>query len=51
MPLVNFNRQEEELATVTYFLVANLRIYDYTEKEAFLFVTSLLYYPIILGIP
>lgn len=51
MPLVNFNGQEEESATVTHFLVANLRIHDHTEKEAFLFVTSLSHYPIILGIP
>jgi hypothetical protein len=51
MPLVNFNGQEEESATVTHFLVANLRIHDHTEKEAFLFATHLSHYPIILGIP
>jgi hypothetical protein len=51
MPLVNFNGQEEESATVTHFLVANLRIHDHTEREAFLFVTNLSHYPIILGIP
>jgi hypothetical protein len=51
MPLVNFNGQEDESATVTHFIVATLRIHDHTEKEAFLFVTRLSHYPIILGIP
>jgi len=51
MPLVNFNRQEDESATITHFIVATLRIYDYTKKEAFLFVTRLSHYLIILGIP
>jgi hypothetical protein len=51
IPLINFNGQEEESAIVTHFLVATLRIYDHTENEAFLFMTNLLYYPIILGIP
>ena len=51
MPLLNFNGQEDESATVTHFLVANLRIHDHTERDAFLFVTCLSRYPIILGIP
>jgi hypothetical protein len=51
MPLVNFNGQEDESTTITHFIVANLRIYDHTEREAFLFITYLLHYPIILGIP
>jgi hypothetical protein len=51
MPLVNFNGQEDESATVTHFIVATLRIHDHTEEEAFLFVTHLSHYPIILGIP
>ena len=50
MPLLNFNREGEESATVTYFLVANLRIHNYLEKNAFLFATNLSYYLIILGI-
>ena len=51
MPLLNFNREGEESATVTHFLVINLRIYNHLEKEVFLFTTNLSYYPIILGIP
>lgn len=51
MPLINFNKQEEESTTVTHFLITNLRIYNHIEKEAFLFVISLSHYPIILGIP
>ena len=51
MPLLNFNREGEESATVTHFLVANLRMYNYLEKDAFLFATNLSYYLIILGIP
>jgi hypothetical protein len=50
MPLLNFNREEEESAIVTYFLVANLRINNYLEKNAFLFATNLSYYLIILEI-
>jgi hypothetical protein len=51
MPLLNFNREGEETTTITYFLVANLRINDYLEKNAFLFTTNLSYYLIILEIP
>jgi hypothetical protein len=36
---------------MTHFIVANLRIHDHTKREAFLFVTHLSHYPIILGIP
>ena len=50
MPLLNFNREEEESATVTHFLVANLQMHNYLEKDAFLFATNLSYYLIILGI-
>ena len=51
MPLVNFNREEDNSTTITYFLVTNLRINNYLEKEAFLFATNLFYYLIILGLP
>ena len=51
MPLVNFNREEDNSTTITYFLVTNLRINNYLEKEAFLFATNLSYYLIILGLP
>jgi hypothetical protein len=51
MPLLNFNGEEEESATVTHFVVANLQIHNHLEKDAFLFVTNLSRYPIILGIP
>ena len=51
IPLLNFNREGEEFITITYFLVTNLRIYNYLEKEAFLFTINLFYYLIILGIP
>jgi hypothetical protein len=48
MPLINFNEEENDSATVTHFLVANLRIHNYLEKKAFLFATNLFYYLIIL---
>jgi hypothetical protein len=48
MPLINFNKEEDDSATITYFLVTNLRIHNYLEKEAFLFATNLSYYLIIL---
>ena len=51
IPLFNFNGEGEESTIITYFLVADLRIYNYLEKEAFLFATNLFYYLIILGIP
>ena len=51
MPLVNFNREENNSTTITYFLVTNLRINNYLEKKAFLFTTNLFYYLIILGLP
>lgn len=51
MPLINFNREEDKSATVNYFVVADLRIGNYLDKRQFLFVTTLSYYPIILGIP
>ena len=51
IPLLNFNREGEESITITHFLVADLRIYNYLEKKAFLFTTNLFYYLIILGIP
>jgi hypothetical protein len=51
MPLLNFNREEDESATITYFIVANLRLYNYLDKKAFLFATRLLRYLIILGLP
>ena len=51
MPLLNFNGEGEESTTITHFLVTDLRIYNYLEKEAFLFATNLFYYLIILSIP
>jgi hypothetical protein len=48
MPLINFNREEDDSATVIHFLVANLRIHNHLEKKAFLFATNLFYYLIIL---
>ena len=50
MPLLNFNGEGEESATVTHFLVADLRMHNHLEKDAFLFATNLSYYLIILGI-
>jgi hypothetical protein len=51
MPLVNFNGEEDDSATVTHFLVADLRMNDHLEKNAFLFATNLSHYPMILGLP
>ena len=51
IPLLNFNKEGEKSTTITHFLVADLRIYNYLKKEAFLFTTNLFHYPIILGIP
>jgi hypothetical protein len=51
MPLLNFNGDGEESATVTHFMVANLRLHDHLDKKAFLFATRLSRYPIILGLP
>jgi hypothetical protein len=51
MPLINFNREEDDSATITHFLVINLRIHDHLKKKAFLFTTNLFYYLIILGLP
>ena len=51
MPLLNFNREEEESTTITHFIVANLRLHNYLDKKAFLFTTYLSYYLIILGLP
>jgi hypothetical protein len=51
MPLLNFNGEGDDSATVTHFLVADLRIHDHLEKDAFLFATNLSHYPIILGVP
>ena len=50
MPLLNFNREGEESITIIYFLVADLRIYNYLKKEAFLFTINLFYHLIILDI-
>jgi hypothetical protein len=51
MPLLNFNREEDKLATITHFLVRDLKLYNYIDKKAFLFTTCLLHYLIILGLP
>jgi hypothetical protein len=51
MPLLNFNRDREESATVTHFIVANLRLHNHLDKKAFLFATRLSRYPIILELP
>jgi hypothetical protein len=51
MPLVNFNGDEKESITITYFVIITLRINDYTKLEAFLFITYLSHYLIILGMP
>jgi hypothetical protein len=51
MPLLNFNREEDESATVMHFLVRDLKLHNYLEKRAFLFATRLSRYPIILGLP
>jgi hypothetical protein len=51
MPLLNFNREEDKSATVTHFLVGDLKLHNYVDKKAFLFATCLLYYLIILGLP
>jgi hypothetical protein len=51
MPLLNFNGEEDESATVTHFLVGDLKLHDYLDKKAFLFATCLLRYLIILGLP
>jgi hypothetical protein len=51
MPLLNFNREEDESATVTHFLVKDLKLHNYLDKKAFLFATCLLRYLIILGLP
>jgi hypothetical protein len=51
MPLLNFNREEDESATVTHFIVADLRLHDHLDKKAFLFATRLSRYLIILGLP
>jgi len=45
MSLLNFNGQEDKSATITHFLVANLRIHDHAEQDAFLFATCLSRYP------
>ncbi|KAH0358938.1 hypothetical protein KCU65_g10168, partial [Aureobasidium melanogenum] len=51
LPLINFNGLEDDSASVTHFIVVSLRLHDHLEKDAFLFVTTLSHYPIILGIP
>jgi hypothetical protein len=51
MPLLNFNRDREESATITHFIVANLRLHNHLDKKAFLFTTRLSRYLIILGLP
>ena len=51
MPLLNFYRGEDESATITYFIVADIRIGNYLDKRQFFFVTTLSYFLIILGIP
>jgi hypothetical protein len=51
MPLLNFNREEDESTTVMHFIVANLRLHDHLDKKAFLFATRLSRYLIILGLP
>jgi hypothetical protein len=51
MPLLNFYREEDNSATITHFLVRDLKLYNYLDKKAFLFATCLLYYLIILGLP
>jgi hypothetical protein len=51
MPLLNFNREEDKSATIIYFLVRDLKLYNYLDKKAFLFATCLLHYLIILGLP
>jgi hypothetical protein len=51
MPLLNFNREEDESATVMHFLVRDLKLHDHLDKKAFLFATRLSQYLIILGLP
>lgn len=51
MPLLNFNGEQDKSATVTHFVVANLKLHDHLDKNAFLFATNLSHYPIILGLP
>jgi hypothetical protein len=51
MPLLNFHREEDNSATVTHFLVRDLKLHDHLDKKAFLFTTRLSRYPIILGLP
>jgi hypothetical protein len=51
MPLLNFNREEDKSATVTHFIVANLRLHNHLDKKVFLFATCLSRYLIILGLP
>jgi hypothetical protein len=50
MPLLNFNREEDKSATITHFLVGDLKLHDYLDKKAFLFATRLSRYLIILGL-
>ena len=50
MPLLNFYRGEDKSATVTYLIVADIRIGNHLDKRQFFFVTTLSYYLIILGI-
>jgi hypothetical protein len=51
MPLLNFYREEDNSATVIYFLVRDLKLHNYLDKKVFLFTTCLLRYLIILGLP
>jgi hypothetical protein len=51
MPLLNFNREEDESATITHFLVRDLKLHNHLDKKAFLFATRLSRYLIILGLP
>jgi hypothetical protein len=51
MPLLNFYREEDNSATITHFLVRDLKLHNYLDKKAFLFTTCLLCYLIILGLP
>jgi hypothetical protein len=51
MPLLNFHREEDNSATITHFLVGDLKLHNHLDKKAFLFATCLLCYLIILGLP
>jgi hypothetical protein len=34
MPLINFNREKDNSTTIIYFLVRDLKLYNYLEKKS-----------------